>query len=146
MTASARELEILSPLLHTPGLRYSFLHVLIHHCFSSLSTPIAYDITHPLAQAMASTPPNTSSEKVSASPDAGYASHNESSKNEKLAQDPEPEIIDSSGRRKSVALNIVENPLKVSFTSRVAALMMLILIALIAFFQSADRRQCPYLC
>ncbi|KAN0117717.1 Sugar transporter domain containing protein [Hyaloscypha variabilis] len=70
---------------------------------------------------MASTPPNTSSEKVSASPDAGYASHNESSKNEKLAQDPEPEIIDSSGRRKSVALNIVENPLKRSSKAQTVA-------------------------
>ncbi|KAE9377250.1 sugar transporter-like protein [Stipitochalara longipes BDJ] len=61
---------------------------------------------------MATTPPNTTfEEKVSASPDAGYASHNESSQNEK-AQDLEPELIASSGRRQSVALNIVENPLK----------------------------------
>jgi len=68
---------------------------------------------------MASTPPDTTDEKVSASPDAGYTSHNESSQNgnEKFAQDTQPDIISSSGRRQSVALNIVENPLKVSFAS-----------------------------
>lgn len=30
---------------------------------------------------------------------------------------PEPEMADASGRRQSVALNIVENPLKVRITS-----------------------------
>ena len=72
---------------------------------------------------MAVTPPENMDEKVSSSPDNGYASHNESSQNEKFAQDSGPEIINSSGRRQSVALNIVENPLKVGFTSQADALM-----------------------
>lgn len=39
------------------------------------------------------------------------------SHDEKLAdQALQPELADENGRRKSVALNIVENPLKVSFT------------------------------
>ena len=42
------------------------------------------------------------------SPDA-YASHDE-----KMA---EPEMADPAGRRKSVALNVVENPLRVSFAT-----------------------------
>ena len=33
-----------------------------------------------------------------------------------VAQAPEPELADATGRRQSVALNIVENPLKVSRT------------------------------
>jgi hypothetical protein len=51
-------------------------------------------------------------DKTSASPDAGYSSHNEQ---EKMAQNPEPKLVDAPARRQSVALNIVENPLKVSF-------------------------------
>jgi hypothetical protein len=51
-------------------------------------------------------------DKTSASPDAGYSSHNEQ---EKIAQNPEPKLVDAPARRQSVALNIVENPLKVSF-------------------------------
>jgi hypothetical protein len=46
-----------------------------------------------------------SDEKVS--PDAAYNSHDE-----KL---PQPNLVDETERRASVALNIVENPLKVSF-------------------------------
>jgi hypothetical protein len=54
------------------------------------------------------------SEKASASPDAASSSHNE---DEKAAVAPEPQLADSSGRRQSVALNIVENPLKVRLAS-----------------------------
>jgi len=62
------------------------------------------------------------SEKVSASEDASYASHNEKEL-EQTDRGPEPELVeDRSVRRKSVALNIVENPLKVSFASKPAAL------------------------
>jgi hypothetical protein len=52
------------------------------------------------------------SEKASESTDAAYTSHNE---NEKAAQALQPEKVDAPVRRQSVALNIVENPLKVSF-------------------------------
>ncbi|KAF2188457.1 MFS transporter [Zopfia rhizophila CBS 207.26] len=48
--------------------------------------------------------------------DVAHASHNE-----KAAQAPEPELADPSVRRQSVALNIVENPLKRSSKERTAA-------------------------
>ena len=82
------------------------------------------------------------SEKASESTDAAYTSHNE---NEKAAQAPKPELIDASVRRQSVALNIVENPLKVSFAWQPAALT-LTLFTLTAQLQRADHHQCPNLC
>jgi len=53
------------------------------------------------------------SEKASTSTDQAYASRNEK---EKVDQEetPELELVDGSARRQSAALNIVENPLKVS--------------------------------
>lgn len=45
-------------------------------------------------------------------PEVDYASHNE--KTAAHLQDHEPELADADGRRRSVALNIVHNPLKVS--------------------------------
>lgn len=46
-------------------------------------------------------------EKVA--PDAAFNSHDE-----KNVQPPTPELVETAGRRKSIALNLVENPLKVS--------------------------------
>jgi len=84
------------------------------------------------------------SEKVSASEDASYTSHNEKEL-EKTDRGPEPELVeDTSVRRKSVALNIVENPLKVSFASSFAALT-LTLFTLTAQLPRADRHQCTRL-
>ena len=45
--------------------------------------------------------------------DTSPDSHDE----KRMAQAPEPELADATGRRQSVALNIVENPLKVRTTS-----------------------------
>lgn len=45
-------------------------------------------------------------------PEAEFASHNE--KTAAHQQDHEPELADSDGRRHSVAMNIVHNPLQVS--------------------------------
>lgn len=59
------------------------------------------------------------SEKASESTDAAYTSHTE---NEKAAQALKPDQVDGPVRRQSVALNIVENPLKVSFAWQRAAL------------------------
>lgn len=82
------------------------------------------------------------SEKASESTDAAYTSHNE---DEKAAQALKPELVDAPVRRQSVALNIVENPLKVSFAWQPAALT-LTLFTLTAQLQRADRRQCPSFC
>jgi hypothetical protein len=83
-------------------------------------------------------------DKTSASPDAGYSSHNEQ---EKMAQDPEPKLVDAPARRQSVALNIVENPLKVSFASQSQpGELALTRFTLTAQLQRADHRQCPKLC
>lgn len=49
------------------------------------------------------------------STDNGYAPHDE----KEAHWPPEPEMADPAGRRMSVALNIVENPLKVSFAAMV---------------------------
>ena len=70
----------------------------------------------------------------------------------KVADAPEPELADLAGRRRSVALNIVENPLKVSF-ARFALLDLrhlpwpfwastLILLTPTAHLSGADGRQC----
>jgi hypothetical protein len=76
--------------------------------------------------------------------DVVYASHNEQ---EKPSHAPEPELVDTTGRRQSVALNIVENPLKVSFASQPAAsVLTLTLFTLTAHLQRADHHQCPSLC
>jgi hypothetical protein len=82
------------------------------------------------------------SEKASESTDAAYAFHTE---NEKAAQTFKPEHVDGPVRRQSVALNIVENPLKVSFVSQ-PTILALTLFTLTAQLQRADRRQCPSLC
>jgi hypothetical protein len=82
------------------------------------------------------------SEKASESTDAAYTSHNE---NEKAPQALKPEQVDGPVRRQSVALNIVENPLKVSFAWQPVALT-LTLFTLTAQFQRADRHQCPSFC
>lgn len=42
--------------------------------------------------------------------DIAGVSHNEKNGH----REPEPEMADASGRRQSVALNVVQNPLKVS--------------------------------
>lgn len=49
-------------------------------------------------------------------PEVEYASHNE--KGAAHHQDHEPELADADGRRHSVALNIVHNPLKVRPATR----------------------------
>lgn len=51
---------------------------------------------------------------ITSGTDTGYASHNEKETGAKIF---EPE---SPGRRQSVALNLVENPLKVSHSPRFA--------------------------
>lgn len=43
--------------------------------------------------------------------DVGYATHNEKTSHH---EDSEPELADADGRRRSVAMNIVHNPLQVS--------------------------------
>ena len=45
--------------------------------------------------------------------DLAEKSSSDSHDEKNVARTPEPEMADSAGRRKSVALNIVENPLKV---------------------------------
>ena len=65
----------------------------------------------------------------------GYTSHTE---DEKTAQTFKPEYDEAPIRRQSVALNIVENPLKVNFASQLTILM-LTLFTLTAHLQRADR-------
>ena len=45
--------------------------------------------------------------------DLAEKSSSDSHDEKNIARAPEPEMADPAGRRKSVALNIVENPLKV---------------------------------
>lgn len=79
-------------------------------------------------------------------PEIDYTSHNE--KTTALHQDHEPELADSDGRRHSVALNIVHNPLKVRIRRRPSSRRAL---ALIGFFFAAcysrtSRQRCQELC
>lgn len=43
-----------------------------------------------------------------------YGDVNPPSHNEKAAESPSPDLIDDTARRGSVALNLIQNPLKVS--------------------------------
>jgi hypothetical protein len=109
------------------------------HCFFSLLK--SHRVFLALNQSIA-TLPDTMSEKAPESTEADYTSHTE---NEKAAQTLKPEQVDGPVRRKSAALNIVENPLKVSFASQ-PTILTLTLFTLTAQLQRADRCQCPSLC
>ena len=66
-------------------------------------------------------------------------------------QDRQPSMADAAGRRKSIAMNIVENPLKVSFATPGPSLLPIITrlaLTLILFPPTAqhtgeDRPRCP---
>ncbi len=66
--------------------------------------PLLTDLPSPSAT---KTPPTTMTEK--GSPDSAYLSHNEKNTTHQA------ELANPAGRRQSVALNIIENPLKVRF-------------------------------
>lgn len=83
--------------------------------------------------------------------DLAEKSSSDSHDEKNVARPPEPEMADPAGRRKSVALNIVQNPLKVGlllssprrtiFTS--FEVLALTLYTPIAHLSRADRGQCP---